>query len=150
MPERLFVYGTLKRDWLAQSSGWPAAAHAQLQPIARSLLALPWLGQAQATGMLYRVSHYPAFVPADSGTVFGELYQLPDSSEAVAALLNLLDAYEECSAQDPHPQEYRRAEILVTAADGQRQLAWTYCYNRDSADFEPIIDGLFSVGNPQS
>ena len=150
VPERLFVYGTLKRDWLAQPSLWPTAAHAQLQPIARSLLALPWLGEAQTSGTLYRVSHYPAFVPAGSGVVYGELYQLPDSDQARTELLNRLDAYEECSEQDPHPHEYCRTEIMVTSADGQQQTAWTYCYNRHSANLVPITEGVFRVGIPGS
>ncbi len=149
VPELLFVYGTLKRDWLEQPWLWPVATHTQLQPIARSLLALPWLGEAQTTGMLYRVSHYPAFVPAGGGIVYGELYQLPDSGECASALLHLLDEYEECSAQDPQPHEYRREQILVTDAAGNAQQAWTYCYNRSAADLMAIADGVFSVGNHQ-
>lgn len=143
MTELLFVYGTLKRSWLADRNLWPPAATAMLEDIAGRLLALTWRGEASTPGRLYRVSHYPALVTEEpAGTVYGELYELPHDSMAAAELLQRLDAYEECAASDPLPHEYRRVVIRVMA-DSEERMAYAYVYNRAVTGLVPISDGVF-------
>jgi gamma-glutamylcyclotransferase (GGCT)/AIG2-like uncharacterized protein YtfP len=131
--DRLFVYGTLMRDFdhpMAQL----LAAHAD------------FLGEAQCRGRLYLVKHYPGLVLSDdpAETVFGELYRLRQPDE----LLREFDMYEACGEGFPEPTEYVRQMLKVTLADGatskpQVLEAWTYVYNWPVALLPRIASGRF-------
>lgn len=109
----LFVYGTLRRG----SGASPAAA---LQAQAR------WLGVATTHGRLYDIGGYPGFtIEAGGPMVEGDLFEMTEPE----ALLPLLDAYEECSADFPEPHDYRRERITVHLRE-RPTVAWTYVYAR--------------------
>lgn len=124
----LFVYGTL-----CKSLGHEM--HGVLERAARLV------GEATAQGTLYDLGAYPGLVTAEGGDgcVKGELYAL-DPSDAQSAL-EVLDAYEGCSAADPEPHEYRREVLRVRLADGSELAAWTYLLNRSHAGLMPVPGG---------
>jgi gamma-glutamylcyclotransferase (GGCT)/AIG2-like uncharacterized protein YtfP len=130
--DRLFVYGTLMRDFD--------------HPMARMLSShADFLGEAQCRGRLYLVKHYPGLVLSDDAAeiVSGELYRLrqPD------ALLREFDMYEACGEGFPEPTEYLRQMLQVTLSDGtaapQVADAWTYVYNWPVAHLPRIASGRF-------
>jgi gamma-glutamylcyclotransferase (GGCT)/AIG2-like uncharacterized protein YtfP len=104
----LFVYGTLKRS----AAGAP---HALLRD-ARAI------GSASMSGSMYDLGRYPGVYrrSAPGRRVFGELYELPEESAAVA--LRKLDRYE--------GSEFIRQRVFVTLRDGRRRAAWTYVLRR--------------------
>lgn len=127
MTERLFVYGTLKRD--------------SRHPFAAQLAAkASYLGQARYNGRLYRVAHYPGAVASSlSGEwVQGDVYTLQDPD-----LLKALDRYEGCGPDDPKPTQYLRLLQTVTLSDGAAVEAWVYVYNRPVERLERIMSGRF-------
>ncbi|WP_375195141.1 gamma-glutamylcyclotransferase [Sphingobium sp.] len=121
----LFVYGTLRPGHDGPMAHW-------LAHVARHV------GGATASGTLYHVDGYPAFVPGEADVVRGDLFALPDP----AAILAVLDEHEECSPHFPHPQEYRRERLTVRSVAGPVE-AWTYIYNRDVGALARIQSGDF-------
>ncbi|WP_340264828.1 gamma-glutamylcyclotransferase family protein [Sphingobium mellinum] len=121
----LFVYGTLRPGFSGPMAAWLAsvAEHG---------------GRATARGALYRVDYYPAFVPGGQGQVVGDLMLLRDA----AALLPVIDAHEECTAEFPMPHEYRRERLIVESMTGPVE-AWTYVYARPVDQLERIEGGDF-------
>ncbi len=126
--DRLFVYGTLRRDanspahrWLAQRS--------------------EFLGGAWCHGRLYRIAHYPGLVPTDDPDerVVGEVYALQQLESTLAEL----DRYEECGPEFPEPTEYLRRQRRVAMADGRELSAWVYIYNRRPPESARIVSGDF-------
>lgn len=116
MPDFLFVYGTLRSSF--------DNPHARLLREGAELL-----GPATVGGTIYRIAHYPAFLPGATGTVFGELYRIDDG----AALFAALDEYE-------GPQFPR---VRVTAQHhGAATNAWIYRLKG-----EPPPDSLIASGN---
>ncbi|MBZ9647361.1 gamma-glutamylcyclotransferase [Sphingobium sp. 3R8] len=124
-PVHLFVYGTLRATFDGQMARW-------LRQVARLV------GPATVGGALCRVADYPGLVTGPTGRVQGDLFALTDA----AAILAVLDDYEECAAHHPQPHEYRREAMTVQAADGPVE-AWAYLYTRDTAGLPPIADGDF-------
>lgn len=120
----IFVYGTLRAGFDGPMAHWLAQV-AQL------------VGPAWVDGLLYRVADYPALVPGD-GRVRGDLFVLEDAD----AVLTRLDAYEECTSDDPQPHEYRRVRLLVDGPDGPVE-AWTYLYALPVAGPDRIAGGDF-------
>lgn len=121
----LFVYGTLR-------TGFDGPMARRLRREARHV------GSAFAKGALYRVAHYPGFVPGEEGRVPGDLFALPDA----AATLAWLDLYEECAPHFPAPHEYRRERMGIEGPDGPVE-AWVYVYARDIACLKRILSGDF-------
>jgi len=130
MLERLFVYGTLKRE-----SSLPLA-----QELNRSAT---FEGEARFNGRLYLVSHYPAVVPSDRPEewVHGELFVVRDPGFLVT-----LDRYEECAPEDVQPTEFRRLAQTVVNSRGESLKAWMYIYNRPVTDLRRIASGQFTSG----
>ncbi|MEO6841881.1 MAG: gamma-glutamylcyclotransferase family protein [Bradyrhizobium sp.] len=130
--DRLFVYGTLMRDF----------DHPMAQLLSRSA---DFIGQARCQGRLYLVKHYPGMVLSDTADefVFGELYRLKQPE----ALLREFDMYEACGEGFAEPTEYIRRLLPVTLVDGadeaQAAEAWTYLYNWPVADLPRIASGRF-------
>jgi len=132
-PDRLFVYGTLMRDF----------DHPMAQLLSRSA---DFVGQARCQGRLYLVKHYPGMVLSDAAddVVSGELYRLKQPE----ALLREFDMYEACGEGFAEPTEYIRRLLRVTLGDGaageaQTAEAWTYLYNWPVADLPRIASGRF-------
>ncbi|WP_417358702.1 gamma-glutamylcyclotransferase family protein [Gallaecimonas pentaromativorans] len=118
----VFVYGTLRRQ----------SPH----PLARRLADEGrYLGEARCQGQLYRVAHYPGWVPGP-GWVTGELYRLSP------ALLAALDSYEECGPGFSEPWEYRRERHQVWLGK-EAHLAFIYRYNRPTGSLTLLGSGDF-------
>ena len=129
MTERLFVYGTLRAN-VAGSMSHLLARQARRDGLARAL------------GQLFDLGRYPGFVPSSQpdAWVHGELFTLDDPSK----ILPVLDAYEGCSPDDPHPHEFERVQLQVITETGERQLAWTYAYKGPTANKPVIASGDFA------
>jgi len=128
MQSFLFVYGTLRR-----SANHPM--HQLLEQTSR------FIGMAHFQGKLYQVTHYPAVVASANPDeqVLGEVYQLLQPEK----ILPQLDKYEECGADFPEPQEYRRELQPVRLENGDSLTAWVYLYNRSTVGLELILSGDF-------
>jgi gamma-glutamylcyclotransferase (GGCT)/AIG2-like uncharacterized protein YtfP len=129
--DRLFVYGTLMRDF----------DHPMAQLLSRSA---DFIGEARCPGRLYLVKHYPGMVLSDAAddVVFGELYRLKQPE----ALLREFDMYEACGEGFAEPTEYIRRLLPVTLVDAGETLiteAWTYLYNWPVAHLPRIASGRF-------
>jgi gamma-glutamylcyclotransferase (GGCT)/AIG2-like uncharacterized protein YtfP len=131
--DRLFVYGTLMRDF----------DHPMAQLLSRSA---DFIGEARCAGRLYLVKHYPGLVLSDGMDefVFGELYRLTQSE----ALLREFDMYEACGEGFAEPTEYIRRVLPVTlqggaAAEASTCEAWTYLYNWPIDHLPRIASGRF-------
>jgi gamma-glutamylcyclotransferase (GGCT)/AIG2-like uncharacterized protein YtfP len=126
--DRLFVYGTLMRDF----------DHPMAQLLSRSA---DFIGEARCRGRLYLVKHYPGLVlsgePGD--VVFGEVYRLRQPAE----LLREFDMYEACGEGFKEPTEYLRQMLPVTLQDGAASEAWTYLYNWPVSQLPRIASGRF-------
>jgi gamma-glutamylcyclotransferase (GGCT)/AIG2-like uncharacterized protein YtfP len=131
MLDLLFVYGTLMRGFD--------------HPMARLLEAsAEFLGDAEATGRLYLVRHYPGLVDSDDSNdrVHGQLFRLPQPRD----LLAKLDDYEGCGEAALPPHEFIRTTRPVTAADGTAHQAFVYLYNWPLDGLPRIADGRFDLG----
>jgi len=84
------------------------------------------LGKASVPGSIYRVGHFPVYRSEPSGTVHGELYEVPDS------LFTVLDDYE--------GEAFNR--IPITLHDGRE--AWIYAYDSEPGDAPRIESGDFT------
>ena len=128
MPDYLFVYGTLRRG----------ANHPMHQLLMQNSC---FIGMAHFQGKLYQVTHYPAVVASANPDeqVLGEVYQLLQPEQT----LPQLDKYEECSADFPAPQEYRREMQQVVLENGDSLIAWVYLYNRSTVGLEQLLSGDF-------
>jgi len=124
----LFVYGTLRR----------ASKHPLAQEVAREAR---YLDRACVQGQLFLLDGYPGLIPSTDPRelVYGDLYRLPAGSQ----LLQRLDAYEECSTEDPQPHEFLRRQARITTNEGQSVKAWLYLYNRSTAGRIRIASGDF-------
>jgi gamma-glutamylcyclotransferase (GGCT)/AIG2-like uncharacterized protein YtfP len=103
--ERIFVYGTLRRA---------------VRGAVQSALTHDWTfeGNGRVAGELFDFGPYPGAVPAVGGPswVRGELYRLPPSSDAFAAL-------------DRHEgEDFQRALVEVSLDGGGGERAWIYWY----------------------
>src|ERR1700727_2910910 len=112
--DRLFVYGTLMRDF----------DHPMAQLLSRSA---DFIGEARCPGRLYLVKHYPGMVLSDAAddVVFGELYRLKQPE----ALLREFDMYEACGEGFAEPTQYIRQMLPVTLEQGETIDVWTYISN---------------------
>lgn len=112
-PEFLFVYGTLRR-------ALERPMHRAFAPYAE------FRGEGFVEGRLWDLGFYPAleYCPGFE-RVRGELYELSDATR----VFTILDAYEECRAEDPQPTEYVRRRVPAEFQSGARVQAWTYIYN---------------------
>lgn len=124
--ELLFVYGTLRR-------GAKHPLHAVLAENAE------FVGMGTFQGRLYDVGGYPGAVPSENGTdvVKGEVYALRDPQR----VLRVLDRYEGCASDDPHPTEFRRVQAPITLENGRQVMAWIYLYNWPTQGLTPIPSG---------
>jgi gamma-glutamylcyclotransferase (GGCT)/AIG2-like uncharacterized protein YtfP len=86
---------------------------------------LVYVGRGSIQASLFDLGIYPAAVPAPEGLVWGEVYEMRDSDEVLAAL----DDIEGYRAEDPDRSLYTRQQADVTLPDGGFVRAWVYFYN---------------------
>jgi gamma-glutamylcyclotransferase (GGCT)/AIG2-like uncharacterized protein YtfP len=112
MPDRAFFYGTLMSPFNRDGR----------QRIAQYLA---FAGRGSIQAALFDLGIYPAAVPAADSQVWGELFDLTNSGEVLAAL----DEIEGYRDGDPESSLYTRVLTTVTLEDGRRMEAWAYFYN---------------------
>ena len=110
--QRLFVYGSLRRD----------------VPGGRSDLLgddAEFLGAGRVRGRLFDLGAYPGLVPAVTRAerVLGELYAIRGRRT-----LARLDAYEDYDPRRPEHSLFVRREALVELDSGATTTAWVYWY----------------------
>jgi gamma-glutamylcyclotransferase (GGCT)/AIG2-like uncharacterized protein YtfP len=127
----VFVYGTLKRGQ-------------QNEMAVRLATEGRYCGKAHLAGRLVDLGSYPGLLPALSGAerVSGELFALPESSD----LLECLDRYEGCHADDAEPHEYCRIVCTATDEDGVRVWCWAYLYQWPTGEGKLLPDGEWPPG----
>lgn len=113
MEDRIFVYGTLRRD--------------APRPAPRSVTE-GWVFDAYGTvpGELYDLGSFPRAIPSDDpeARIWGEVHRVPDPAERLIEL----DAYEGCGPDDPGPHPFERDLVDVELDGGERVEAWIYWY----------------------
>jgi gamma-glutamylcyclotransferase (GGCT)/AIG2-like uncharacterized protein YtfP len=114
LPDRLFVYGTLRPG---HAPGEIADAVRTLEPV----------GPGTICGRLYNLGAYPGVVLDDDAgeEVRGEVFLVPHPETLVR-----LDAYEDDRPHDPENSLFRRVTTTVTLGNGARVLCWVYVYNQ--------------------
>ncbi|MDA1121025.1 MAG: gamma-glutamylcyclotransferase [Bacteroidetes bacterium] len=119
MTEKLFVYGTLKRD--------------QQHNEARFLSSNSnFLGAGKIKGQLFDLGNYPGLtLPENADTwVFGEVFEIED----VNKVLRVIDEYE--------GDEFDRVEKPVFVGD-QVLNCWVYLFNRNTSLFPRLTEGIY-------
>jgi gamma-glutamylcyclotransferase (GGCT)/AIG2-like uncharacterized protein YtfP len=114
MNDCIFVYGTL-RTGLAP-------------PSLRKIIG-QWrkIGDGSTRGRLYDLGEYPgAILDSGEARIVGEVFQLPDGDETLAAL----DEYEGFDPCDPTSSLFLRRRCEVDLEDGRSVESWVYVYNR--------------------
>ena len=113
MTERLFVYGTLRKDSRR-------SMHRMLGQQAT------FVGYGHTRGHLYHLGGYPGLVPSGEARAWvrGEVYALAHPSEVLARL----DDYEGCGPNDAKPYEFERVKGEVVLESGEIRVAWIYVY----------------------
>lgn len=94
-----------------------------------------YIGDGRVKGALVSLGRYPGLIEG-SGTVRGELYRFAD----LPAALDVLDDIEEFEPTDPSRSLYLRIPMRVETSDGEVD-AWTYRYNGQTGDAQPIPSG---------
>lgn len=127
MSERLFVYGTLRRD-----SG---------HPMARVLAArAQHVGPGRVAGRLYDLGPYPGAVPSDvpGEWVFGDVYALTDP-----ALWSELDAYE--AAESPRSGGLFARSLANAESGGDAGPVWVYWYLGATPESARVGSGVYDT-----
>ncbi len=124
MTDLVFFYGTLM-------SGFKRPGRVRLDQALRPI------GRASIAAALFDLGIYPAAVPANNTTVWGEVHQMLDSD----SVLTTLDELEGYSATEPDASLYTRAEIPVTFPNGDVVSAWVYFYNAPLGRAQRIESG---------
>lgn len=127
--ETLFVYGTLRKN-VTESKYELIARHAE------------YIADGFIHGKLFEIGHYPGAVVTESNDsrVYGEVHRIKNRHR----VLQLVDDYEECSAADPQPHEYRRTRIDVRLLKGGSLNCWAYLYNLPIDNLQPIPSGDYA------
>ncbi len=86
---------------------------------------LVYVGRGSIEAALFDLGIYPAAVPAPEGVVWGEVYDMEDASQVLAALVDI----EGYRPDDPDRSLYTRQQAPVTLPDGTTAPAWVYFYN---------------------
>lgn len=129
MADRLFVYGTLRRQ------------------VRNSVFHLieggaTFVGHGRVRGRMYDLGEYPGLVPPSDGEswVHGELYDLDDLSNTLARL----DDYEGCGPRNPRPHAFERVTLDVLLASGDSETAWVYVYRGAISGRRRVASGDYS------
>jgi gamma-glutamylcyclotransferase (GGCT)/AIG2-like uncharacterized protein YtfP len=98
---------------------------------------LVYTGRGTIAAALFDLGIYPAAVPASDGQVRGEVYRMSHPS----IVLQALDEFEGCRADEPESSLYTRTLTPVTLEDGSVVDAWAYFYNAPLGRAERIHSG---------
>ena len=121
MLDRLFVYGTLRKD--IRNSRFPV--------LAMEAGEVTFVGYARIQGRLFDLGEYPGLLlPGDPGAwVRGEVYALSNPRDTLARL----DDYE--------GGEFERVELDAVLDSGDRSKAWVYAYAGSVTGRREILSG---------
>ena len=98
---------------------------------------LVYIGRGSIQGALFDVGLYPAAVAAPDGRIWGEVYEMHDAPQVLAAL----DEIEGYRPDDPDRSLYTRALADVVLPDGAAARAWVYFYNAPLGRAPRILSG---------
>ena len=98
---------------------------------------LRYVGRGTIEAALFDLGIYPAAVPATDSHVWGEVYEMTDST----AVLHALDEIEGFRPAEPDRSLYTRVEAAVTLESGNLVMAWVYFYNAPLGRAERIDSG---------
>jgi len=98
---------------------------------------LTCVGRGTIAGALFDLGIYPAAVPASDALVWGEVYKMAHTT----IVLQALDEFEGCRADEPESSLYTRELTPVTLEDGRVVDAWAYFYNAPLGRAERIHSG---------
>ncbi len=112
MPDLAFFYGTLMTPF----------RRAERLRVDQHLV---YAGRGTIAGALFDLGIYPAAVPASDATVWGEVYRMTHP----AIVLQALDEFEGCRADELERSLYTRALTRVSLEVGSVVDAWAYFYN---------------------
>jgi gamma-glutamylcyclotransferase (GGCT)/AIG2-like uncharacterized protein YtfP len=113
MSNRLFVYGTLRRE----------SRNTQFRILGAKA---KFLGRARMRGRLVDLGEYPGLVAAGDASdwVRGEVYALADPDRTLARL----DEYEGCVAEPVRSPGFRRVIGEAVLDRGRTMRTWVYVY----------------------
>jgi gamma-glutamylcyclotransferase (GGCT)/AIG2-like uncharacterized protein YtfP len=94
-------------------------------------------GRGWIRAALFDLGLYPAAVPDEDGRVWGEVFELADSS----ALLPALDEIEGYRPEDPDTSLYLRRLVPVHLDNDTTADAWAYFYNAPLGNAPRIASG---------
>ena len=115
MPDYLFVYGTLRKDY-----------HLKLKDKVRDRL--QYVGRAKVGAVLYDLGLYPGAVRTNKGSeVIGDVFLIREP----VSVLRVLDRYEGITEHSQKDTEFVRKKGRVRMRTGQQLNAWIYWYNPD-------------------
>lgn len=128
MLDRLFVYGTLRRD----------IPNSRFNLLAREAQEVTFVGHARIQGRLFDLGAYPGLMLSDDpgSWVRGELYALSNPDDT----LSRLDDYE--------GHEFERVERVVTLDSEASDRAWVYIYTRSTVNKREILSGDYFDETP--
>jgi gamma-glutamylcyclotransferase (GGCT)/AIG2-like uncharacterized protein YtfP len=122
MPDYLFVYGTLRKNY-----------DLKLKDQVKDKL--QYVGQAKIGAVLYDLGRYPGAVKSKGEQeVVGDVFLLNDP----ARVLRILDKYEGIPEKAASTAEFVRKKGRVRLRSGRQVMAWIYWYNRDPKERKPI------------
>jgi len=117
----VFVYGTLRSGLRLHSY----LSHSR------------FVADAVISGEIYDLGHYPAYRPAESGAVQGEVWAVDDS---ILLRLDQVEGYD----QNRDCGLYLRREVLATCANGSAMNVQVYVGNMNLLHAELINTGHVS------
>lgn len=121
-PQRLFVYGTLRRDRDMQHTRFSQDGEV--------------LGLGRIRGTMYNLGAFPGVQPMGAGKVTGQVIDFSDlDRNEWGKYLGRTDAYEGV------PHLYRREQVVVEMEGGDFVEAWVYYFNQNADDFALIPSG---------
>ena len=112
MADLVFFYGTLM-------TGFDRRRRIGIDPKMR------YRGRGWIAAALFDLGLYPAAVPAHDGRVWGEVFEMLDTS----GVLQALDEIEGHRPAEPDSSLYLRTAVPVHLPDGTSEDAWVYFYN---------------------
>ena len=136
MLDRLFVYGTLRKD----------IPNSRVHLLAQEAQGVTFVGYWRIQGRLFDLGEYPGLVLSHDpdSWVHGEVYALHNPQET----LSRLDDYEGCGPNDPKPHEFDRVEKDVVLDSGASGKAWVYIYGGTTANKREIVSGDYLNETP--
>lgn len=128
MPQYLFVYGSLLKDFDSYMSKF----------LTRNS---EFMGTGYFNGRLYEISWYPGAVLSEvpSEKVFGHLFKIHNEEKT----FQILDDYEGIGTTSQHPNEYKRVLIGVYLDSNDTINTWVYVYNLSTTHLKLITSGNY-------